>query len=428
MANVVQPQYTDDTGQYDLIFSADGIAIKVNDTYTALPQYLNDLINDIKNTYANKTHTHTVSNITDFPTSLPASDVSSWAKAKTKPTYTYTEVGADEKGSADAALKSAKSYTDTKISDLINGAPETLDTLKELADALETSSSTIEVLNEAIGKKANAEDLTAHTSDIIVHTTPEERTKWNKAYELALTASGVNPGEPNVITSISVNGVNITPSDKNVDITVPTKVSSLYNDSNYATTDDLAKVQINKSQIKDFTHTHDLTDINGLIVSADELNYIDGVTSSVQTQINTVNKKVSSIDSTLTNTKVTVTASTDITCNIDAYKSGESCTNGKKIYNKISLIGTASKSDAFIAESEIDLCTINITCKQSYLVPISAVLIDSAGAITQDCVCYFKVVDTATHLFLSVPASLKSNAFNKVSISGSVYIWTEGEG
>lgn len=39
-------------------------------------------------------HTHTKANITDFPTSLPASDVYSWAKASTKPSYTYSEVGA----------------------------------------------------------------------------------------------------------------------------------------------------------------------------------------------------------------------------------------------------------------------------------------------------------------------------------------------
>ena len=39
-------------------------------------------------------HTHTKSQITDFPTSMPASDVYSWAKASSKPTYTYSEVGA----------------------------------------------------------------------------------------------------------------------------------------------------------------------------------------------------------------------------------------------------------------------------------------------------------------------------------------------
>lgn len=38
-------------------------------------------------------HTHTKSQITDFPTSMPASDVYAWAKASTKPSYTKSEVG-----------------------------------------------------------------------------------------------------------------------------------------------------------------------------------------------------------------------------------------------------------------------------------------------------------------------------------------------
>lgn len=39
-------------------------------------------------------HTHTKSQITDFPTSMPASDVYSWAKQQNKPAYTAAEVGA----------------------------------------------------------------------------------------------------------------------------------------------------------------------------------------------------------------------------------------------------------------------------------------------------------------------------------------------
>ena len=39
-------------------------------------------------------HKHTKAQITDFPTSMPASDVYAWAKASTKPTYSHTEVGA----------------------------------------------------------------------------------------------------------------------------------------------------------------------------------------------------------------------------------------------------------------------------------------------------------------------------------------------
>ena len=42
---------------------------------------------------ASSTHTHKVNDIADFPTSMPASDVSDWAKADKKPTYSKSEVG-----------------------------------------------------------------------------------------------------------------------------------------------------------------------------------------------------------------------------------------------------------------------------------------------------------------------------------------------
>ena len=41
---------------------------------------------------ANTSHTHTKSQITDFPTSMPASDVYSWAKASSKPSYSWSEI------------------------------------------------------------------------------------------------------------------------------------------------------------------------------------------------------------------------------------------------------------------------------------------------------------------------------------------------
>ena len=44
------------------------------------------------NSKANGTHNHTKSQITDFPSSMPASDVYSWAKAKTKPSYAWSEI------------------------------------------------------------------------------------------------------------------------------------------------------------------------------------------------------------------------------------------------------------------------------------------------------------------------------------------------
>lgn len=57
-------------------------------------------------------HNHTKSQITDFPSSMPASDVSAWAKAATKPSYTKAEVGlsnVDNTADKDKSVKYAAS-------------------------------------------------------------------------------------------------------------------------------------------------------------------------------------------------------------------------------------------------------------------------------------------------------------------------------
>ena len=59
----------------------------------------------------------------------------------------------------------ANEYTDQKIADLINGAPTTLDTLKEIADAMDENQDVVKALDESIGTKANASDLTEHTEN-----------------------------------------------------------------------------------------------------------------------------------------------------------------------------------------------------------------------------------------------------------------------
>ena len=67
------------------------------------------------NTYSKTGHTHTKSQITDFPSSLPASDVKAWAKADTKPTYTGGEVTL-------TGYSKASSYSAIAASDTINQA------------------------------------------------------------------------------------------------------------------------------------------------------------------------------------------------------------------------------------------------------------------------------------------------------------------
>ena len=67
---------------------------------------------------------------------------------------------AEAKGYTDSGVLVAKSYTDEKILNLVGGAPETLNTLDELAAALKDNAGIVDTLNEAIGAKANASDLT----------------------------------------------------------------------------------------------------------------------------------------------------------------------------------------------------------------------------------------------------------------------------
>ena len=62
--------------------------------------------------------------------------------------------------------KLIKEYTDTAIANLVNGAPETLDTLDELASALNDNVDILDVLNESIGTKASQSDLTKLTNRV----------------------------------------------------------------------------------------------------------------------------------------------------------------------------------------------------------------------------------------------------------------------
>lgn len=61
---------------------------------------------------ANSSHTHKKADITDFPTSMPASDVKPWAKADTKPSYSKSEIGlgnVDNTADKDKSVKYATS-------------------------------------------------------------------------------------------------------------------------------------------------------------------------------------------------------------------------------------------------------------------------------------------------------------------------------
>ena len=117
----------------------------------------------------------------------------------------------------------SESYVDTKVAGLVNSAPETLDTLNELAAALGNDANFSTTIATQLGNKVDKVDGKGlSTNDY----TTDEKTKL----------LGINAGaQVNVLESVKVNGAVLTVTDKTVDISVPTKTSNLTNDSGYIT-------------------------------------------------------------------------------------------------------------------------------------------------------------------------------------------------
>lgn len=70
---------------------------------------------------------------------------------------------------------------------------------------------------------------------------------WNSAKTHADSAHAPSDAQANVIETVKVNGTALTPSSKAVNVTVPTKVSQLTNDSGYKTTDNNTTYSLSKS-------------------------------------------------------------------------------------------------------------------------------------------------------------------------------------
>ena len=121
-----------------------------------------------------------------------AADVYSWAKAATKPTYTYTEVGADKSGAASTAESNAKSYTDTKIAAL----PSDTDTQYQLV-----------LSGHTLKLQSKAKDATAW-SDVSGQsfTLPDNNTTYTFAEGTTSGAFTVTPSN-GTATSVKVHGL-----------------------------------------------------------------------------------------------------------------------------------------------------------------------------------------------------------------------------
>ena len=96
--------------------------------------------------------------VEDLEGYLKPEDIEDLAKKSDLDGYVKVEDAVDYLSSSDLDDYATKSYVDGKISDLIGGAPQTLDTLKEIADALHDNA-TMQDIADAISTKANADDV-----------------------------------------------------------------------------------------------------------------------------------------------------------------------------------------------------------------------------------------------------------------------------
>ena len=94
-------------------------------------------------------------------------------------------VSTAQQAALDALYEQLTAYTLQKIADLINGAPATLDTLGEIAQAMKDNETVVAALDAAIGKKANSAEFDSHVKDATAHVTAAERNNWNRKADLA---------------------------------------------------------------------------------------------------------------------------------------------------------------------------------------------------------------------------------------------------
>ena len=152
-------------------------------------------------TFAPSAHTHTKSQITDFPTSMPASDVYAWAKAATKPSYTKAEVGL---GKVDNTADSEKTVKAA-------GTATTASMATSIIDYADTNSGTIKIgyasagiSGESILQVAGYAKINGQT--IIKDISKEALQDWLNLGSLAYS-SAIIPTVNNARLTITQNGV-----------------------------------------------------------------------------------------------------------------------------------------------------------------------------------------------------------------------------
>ena len=158
----------------------------------------------------------------------------------------------------------------TEIAKVVADAPENFDTLKEMSDWIAGHENDASTMNSAIsdnktaitalqsGKADKSEipttvseltdsadyakktDLHSHTNKTVLDgITSTKVSDWDSAKTHADSAHAPSNAQENVLETVKVNGTALTPSNKAVNVTVPTTVSELTDSADYAKKTDI---------------------------------------------------------------------------------------------------------------------------------------------------------------------------------------------
>ena len=324
----------------------DAIATKasVNHTHTdyATTTSLSEL-STVVSGKANISHSHNDIYYTE-------AEIDTLLASKAASSHTHTGVY-DASGAATSALASANAYTDSKIDALVGeGASTTLDTIGEISSAIEDNQDAIDLLNAAIGNKANvththavtditnlqtaldAKAASEHTHIIsnidslqtALNAKADSSHSHNDVYYTetevdTLLSAKANTSHTHTIANITglqsaLDGKAATSHGTHVSYSTTTPVMDGSASVGTATTvarsdhkhptdtsrasqvdlDALETVVAGKATTSSLTsHTSNKSNPHGitlaqlgLTTTAAELNYVDGVTSNIQTQLN----------------------------------------------------------------------------------------------------------------------------------------------
>lgn len=249
-------------GEIILVDTAEGeLRAKIGDgtkTYTQLPfsdEALKSLINTVANNVADNTtarHSHGNKDVLDKITGIVTKDnVNSPVHVSDLVDYSGFQAGSQQiinqipKKTSDLTNDSGyltehqslnglatETYVNTKVADIVNSAPETLDTLNELATALGNDPNFATTMATELGKKVDkVTGKGLSTNDL----TAALKANYDAAYTHSQSAHAPSNAERNVIVGIQKNGtdISVNTSTRKVNITVPTKTSELTNDSSF---------------------------------------------------------------------------------------------------------------------------------------------------------------------------------------------------